>query len=198
MTNGWNIGDDGKIYTVDGIDDKLNTSNEDDEGVSIPLFKFKSTCIDDAVSAWLASYGDVNRYNFLTTRPILMDGFVHTAEGYAKSCATSGTCSGNFTDTDRPARHGVLRSGFSELLLLHGLAVRRCPIAGSRRFRARALPTASQPLREARRRAWHSIRATMTTCSPLTVQTSFRNSTLPVCHGRCITPLRMAYCLAGR
>ena len=33
--NGWNIGDDGKEYDVDGIDDKLNTiSNPDDEGTS--------------------------------------------------------------------------------------------------------------------------------------------------------------------
>ena len=30
-------------------------------------------------SAWLESYGDVNRYDFLPDRPILMDGFVHTA-----------------------------------------------------------------------------------------------------------------------
>jgi phospholipase C len=97
-TKGWTTGDDGHVYTVDGIDDKLNTSNVDDEGTSIPLFKLKSTCIDDASSSWLESYGDVNRYNFLTTRPILMDGFVHNAEGFAKSCANSGTCSGKFTD----------------------------------------------------------------------------------------------------
>ncbi len=94
-----NVGDDGNVYTVDGIDDKLNTSNLDDEGVSHPLFKFKSSCIDDASSAWLESYGDVNRYNFLASRPMLDDGFVHTAEGFAKSCALSGTCSGDFTDT---------------------------------------------------------------------------------------------------
>jgi phospholipase C len=56
-----------------------------------------STCIDDDSSDWLASYGSVNRYNFLTTRPILMDGFVHTAEGYDKSCALSNSCSGHFT-----------------------------------------------------------------------------------------------------
>jgi phospholipase C len=98
LANGWNVGDDGQVYTVDGIDDKLNTSNVDDEGVSIPLFKLKSTCIDDDSSAWLESYGDVNRYNFLTTRPILMDGFVHNAEGFAKSCVASKTCSGSFTD----------------------------------------------------------------------------------------------------
>jgi phospholipase C len=97
--NSWNTGDDGNVYLVDGIDDKLNISNVDDEGVSHPLFKFKSSCIDDASSAWLESYGDVNRYNFLTNRPLLSDGFVHTAEGFAKSCALSGTCSGDFTDT---------------------------------------------------------------------------------------------------
>ena len=47
-TNEWNVGDDGKEYDVDGIDDKLNTiSNQDDEGTSYPLFKFTSTCVDD-------------------------------------------------------------------------------------------------------------------------------------------------------
>ena len=98
--NGWNIGDDGVDYEVDGIDDKLGSiSNVDDEGNSFPLFKFTSTCIDDESSDWLASYGDVNRYDFLTSRSILMDGFVHNAEGYAKSCAASGAiCSGDFTD----------------------------------------------------------------------------------------------------
>ena len=97
--NGMNVGDDGNVYNVDGIDDKLNLANVEDSGVSIPLFKFKSTCIDDASSDWLASYGDVNRYNFLTTRPINIDGFVHNAQGYASTCLKSGTCSGAYTDT---------------------------------------------------------------------------------------------------
>ncbi|HWG20543.1 MAG TPA: alkaline phosphatase family protein [Terracidiphilus sp.] len=98
--NGWETGSDGKEYLVDGIDDKLNTiKNEDDEGTYYYLYKLRSTCIDDDSSDWLASYGDVNRYNFATTRPINMDGFVHTAEGFAKSCAASGKCSGSFTDT---------------------------------------------------------------------------------------------------
>ena len=98
--NGWDIGADGKQYDVDGIDDKLATiSNQDDEGATYSLYKFRTTCIDDDSSDWLSSYGDVNRYNFLTSRPINMDGFVHTAEGYAKYCAASGTCSGSFTDT---------------------------------------------------------------------------------------------------
>jgi phospholipase C len=97
--NGWNIGDDHQEYDVDGIDDKLATiSNEDDQGDIYKLFKFTSTCVDDMSSDWLSSYGDVDRYNFLTTRPVSMDGFVHTAEGFADSCAVSGHCSGNFTD----------------------------------------------------------------------------------------------------
>jgi len=98
---GWNIGDDGLTYDVDGIDDKLSTiTNVNDEGQIFTLFKLKSTCIDDDSSAWLPSYGMVNRYNFSPTRPINMDGFVHTAEGYAKFCANpaSGCTGGQFTD----------------------------------------------------------------------------------------------------
>jgi phospholipase C len=113
VANGWNIGDDGNTYTVDGIDDKLSTiSNEDDAGTAFPLFKFATTCIDDDSSAWLASYGDINRYDFLTTRPINMDGFVHTAEGFANSCASSGTCSGNFTDLTGERAMGYYDQGF--------------------------------------------------------------------------------------
>jgi phospholipase C len=98
---GFNIGDDGNTYDVDGIDDKLGIiSNVDDEGQSFTLFKLNSTCIDDDSSAWIQSYGDVNRYNFSTTRPINMDGFVHIAEGYAKYCANpaNGCTGGQFTD----------------------------------------------------------------------------------------------------
>jgi phospholipase C len=97
--NGMNIGDDGVDYEVDGIDDKLATiSNQNDEGTSFQLFKFKSTCVEDQSSDWLASYGDVSRYDFTTARPILMNGFVHDAEGYAKSCVALGSCSGSFPD----------------------------------------------------------------------------------------------------
>jgi phospholipase C len=98
--NGFNIGDDGKEYDVDGIDDKLSTiADEDDQGTVYNLYKFRSTCIDDDSSDWLASSGDVNRYDFLATRPIQMTGFVHTAEGYANSCIKSNTCGGSYTDT---------------------------------------------------------------------------------------------------
>ena len=101
VANHWNVGDDGVTYTVDGIDDKLTLpaiGNMDDEGTTYFPFKFTSTCIDDESSDWLSSYGDVERYNFLDTRPIKMNGFVHTAEGFAKYCAPLTTCSGNFTD----------------------------------------------------------------------------------------------------
>jgi len=100
--NGWNLGDDGNDYEVDGIDDRTGTiSNQDDEGTSYTLFKFTSSCVDDMSSDWLASYGDVNRYDFLTTRPINLDGFVHDAEGYANSCSApgaAGSCAGTFSD----------------------------------------------------------------------------------------------------
>ncbi len=95
QANGWTMGDDDQTYTVDGIDDKLDKlTNFDDENEPFMLFKLKSTCLDDMTSAWLESYGDVNRYNFLLNRPILMDGFVHTAENFAKL----GEGDGEFTD----------------------------------------------------------------------------------------------------
>lgn len=101
--NGWTTGDDGKEYSIDGIDDKLTSiNNEDDQGATFPLFKFASSCVDDMSSDWLASFGDVNRYDFSGTRSINMDGFVHNAQGYAASCSApgaAGSCAGNFTDT---------------------------------------------------------------------------------------------------
>jgi phospholipase C len=114
QANGYNVGEDGNTYNVDGIDDKLNTiSNQDDEGQTYPLFKFTTTCIDDETSSWLASYGEVNRYDFLAGRPLPMDGFVHNAEGYAKSCQSGGgSCSGAFTDTTGQRSMGYYDQGF--------------------------------------------------------------------------------------
>jgi phospholipase C len=111
--NGLYLGDDGKDYEVDGIDDKLTTiSNQDDQGTSYPLFKLKSTCVDDESSSWLESYGDVNRWDFSTTRAINMDGFVHIAEGYANSCLSSGLCEGQYTDTTGERAMGYYDQGF--------------------------------------------------------------------------------------
>jgi len=113
-TNGWNVGEDGVTYNVDGIDDKLSTiSNTNDAGTVYPLFKLKSTCVDDMSSDWLSSYGDANTYDFLESRPILMDGFVHNAAGYAKSCASGGgSCAGAFTDTNGQRTMGYYDQGF--------------------------------------------------------------------------------------
>ncbi len=95
QANGWTVSEDGKTYDVDGIDDKLGMfQQQDDENETFGLFKFHSACIDDESSAWLESYGDVNRYDFTTKRSILMNGFVHTAENFAKD----GGGSGSFTD----------------------------------------------------------------------------------------------------
>ncbi len=110
--NGWSVGDDGKEYDVDGIDDKLTTSNQTDEGTSYALYKFRTTCVDDMSSSWLESYGDVSRWDVLSTRSIFMDGFVHIAEGFAKSCASRGTCSGAFTDTTGERAMGYYDQSF--------------------------------------------------------------------------------------
>jgi phospholipase C len=114
--NGFNVGEDGVDYEVDGVDNKLATiSNQDDEGATYQLFKFKSTCIEDETSDWLGSYGDVNRYDFLSSRPILMDGFVHNAEGYAKSCSApgaGGSCAGSFPDLTGHSAMGYYDQGF--------------------------------------------------------------------------------------
>jgi phospholipase C len=95
VARGWNIGDDQKRYDVDGIENKLNTTfNENDENQAFYLFHTTSSCLDDMSSSWLESYGDVNRYDFTINRKILMDGYVHTAENFAKN--HGGT--GDFTD----------------------------------------------------------------------------------------------------
>jgi phospholipase C len=113
----WNVGDDGLTYNVDGIDASNthkninNITNPTDPGApvdappgtpdpppSYSLFKFTSQCIDDLSSGWLASFGDVDRYNFTSGRAIDMTGFVHNANGYAQSCRVPGAqCSGTFT-----------------------------------------------------------------------------------------------------
>ncbi len=115
VANKFNIGADGNTYNVDGIDDKLTKiSNSSDEGTAYPLFKFTSTCVDDLTSSWLESYGDVSRYDFSTSRAINTDGFVHTAENFAKNCnAAGGTgCAGTFSDFTGQRSMGYYDQGF--------------------------------------------------------------------------------------
>ena len=101
IANKWNIGDDGITYSVDGIDDKLDTiTNSDEEGKSYPLFKFKSTCLDDLSAVWDSSYKDIDVNDYSLSRSIQMKGFVQNAEAFAKNCAAHGgsNCPGAFTD----------------------------------------------------------------------------------------------------
>jgi len=117
-TNGqtWNVGDDGVTYNVDGIDDILNAPNDCSDAPNstcYPLFKLTSTCVDDMSSAWLESYGDVSTYDFSSSRSMLMDGFVHNAEGYAVSCNVPNSgCSGTFNDTTGERAMGYYDQGF--------------------------------------------------------------------------------------
>jgi phospholipase C len=116
--NGYNIGADGTTYDVDGLingsSDKTDgqtydavrgstvITNKDQKGGSHTLYKLKSTCIDDASSAWSESFGDVSLGNALTSRPIRMNGYVSNADGFANS-----KCPGN--DPNCPASYTDLR-----------------------------------------------------------------------------------------
>ena len=123
-TNGWNVGDDGQVYTIDGIDDKLNTSATwTTKAHRIPLFKLKTTCIDDD---YVGVAGELWRCEPLQLPDDAADsdGWLCAHCGrFCEELRCSGTCSGNFHRSDRPAGDGILRSEFSELLLLHGVAV---------------------------------------------------------------------------
>ena len=113
--NKFDIGDDGKTYNVDGIDDKLTTiSNTNDQNQVIPIFKLTSSCIDDDSSAWLQSFGDVSEFDYTLSRPIAMDGFAHTAEGFAKFCNQNPlSCpQPHFTDTAGRRAMGYYDQGF--------------------------------------------------------------------------------------
>ena len=103
-SHGWNMGDDGKEYDVDGIDDKLNSLfNKDAEGTSFYPYKFRTTCIDDEDDRWPYSFNDVSVGNYSSSRPIAMNGFVQEAQSLARLCNNGGVasqgCSGSFTDT---------------------------------------------------------------------------------------------------
>ena len=90
--NAWNIGDDGHEYDVDGLDgSKARIVNYNDEGTPFAPFKLATSCIDDISSAWLESYGDVNPWDFSVSRALPMNGFVHIAEGFAKSLGLADT-----------------------------------------------------------------------------------------------------------
>jgi phospholipase C len=116
QNNGYDKGDDGNTYDVDGIlngsEDKRNglaynavrgsttiINKDKSQGVHT-LYPLKSTCLDDMSSAWSESFGDVSLGNYLTTRPIRMQGYVSNGNGFAISKCPAGSpgCLG-FTDT---------------------------------------------------------------------------------------------------
>jgi phospholipase C len=97
VKNNFNVADDGNTYNVDGIEDKPTIYNENDSGTKFYPFHTVSTCLDDMTSAWLESYGSVNRYDFKWSRDILDDGFVHVAYGFSQSGSGSGTFTGDTT-----------------------------------------------------------------------------------------------------
>jgi phospholipase C len=110
--NGYNMGTDGTEYDVDGIEDKINgqaysavrgsttINNKDKSGGLHPLYPLKSTCLDDMSSAWSESFGSVSLGNYLTTRPIRMQGFADNGDGFANSKCPGGKgpCTG-YSDT---------------------------------------------------------------------------------------------------
>jgi phospholipase C len=124
-TKGWDKGTDGTTYTVDGIDDKWNTSylagsgvtrsisNTDKQGGVHTLYKLKSTCIDDASSAWSESYGDESLGDYIVGRTIKVNGFVNNGDGFANSKCTGGVgpCTG-YTDTTGDRTMGYYDEGF--------------------------------------------------------------------------------------
>ncbi|MDQ1450662.1 MAG: phospholipase [Acidobacteriaceae bacterium] len=112
-SKGWDKGTDGTPYSIDGIDDKWNTSytagpgagvtrtisNNDTQGTAHTLFPFKSTCIDDETSAWAESFGDVSLGNYAVGRQMLDNGFVSNEVGFTNfKCGGTAPCTG-FSDT---------------------------------------------------------------------------------------------------
>lgn len=68
--------------TRDADDLEATFTNPADDGSTIANFHLTTGCIDDDTAAWLESWGDMNRFNS-PNGPLLLDGFVHTAAGFA-------------------------------------------------------------------------------------------------------------------
>ena len=88
-------------------------SNKDKQGAVHTLYPLKSTCLDDMSSAWEESFGDVSLGNFLTTRPIKMNGYTSNGDGFANSKCPGGVgpCTG-YTDTTGDRTMGYYDQNF--------------------------------------------------------------------------------------
>ncbi len=127
-TNGWNIGDDGKDYDIDGIDDKLNTiSNKDDQGDHVCALQIQN---DLRGRHELGVAGELWRRQPLgrsrRRAPSTWTGFVHIAEGFAKNCCKArAPAPGNFTDTTGERAMGYYDQDFLNYYYYMASAVRR-------------------------------------------------------------------------
>ena len=125
QSQGWDVGDDGVTYSVDGIDDKINgqkysavrgstvISLNDKQGKGHTLYPLKSTCVDDMSSAWEESFGDVSLGDYVIGRGIKMNGYVSNGDGFANSKCPGGVgpCTG-FTDTTGDRTMGYYDQSF--------------------------------------------------------------------------------------
>lgn len=76
--------------TRDADDLESTFTNPADDSSTIANFHLTTTCIYDDTAAWQESWGDMNRFNS-PNGPLLLDGFVHTAGGFAVGNAVADT-----------------------------------------------------------------------------------------------------------
>jgi phospholipase C len=84
------------------VDQTLTVPND-----TVTTFHLATSCIYNTTAAWLESHGDANRFDISDTGPLLLDGFVHTGGGLARSDGdpdTKGVRSmGYYTQADLPS-----------------------------------------------------------------------------------------------
>ncbi len=83
-----------------------NATQAEDNGTLISRFHMATMCIEELSPNWLESHGDVNRWNPSSDTDILMDGFVHTAQGianyYGFTDKAGKRAMGYYTESDLP------------------------------------------------------------------------------------------------
>ncbi|HEV7553158.1 MAG TPA: alkaline phosphatase family protein, partial [Candidatus Angelobacter sp.] len=99
----------------DADDLETDFTNPVDHTVTAPndtvtTFHLATSCIYNTTAAWLESHGNANRFDTSDSAPLLLDGFVHTGGGLARSDGdpdTKGVRSmGYYTQADLPSPYG--------------------------------------------------------------------------------------------
>ncbi|MCU1254366.1 MAG: Phospholipase [Candidatus Angelobacter sp.] len=84
------------------VDPTLTVPND-----TVTTFHLATSCIYNTTAAWLESHGNANRFDTSDSAPLLLDGFVHTGGGLARSDGdpdTKGVRSmGYYNQTDLPS-----------------------------------------------------------------------------------------------